>query len=304
MRRKKRAPPMSSANESWPSNFTAEPSDYKDYVFAPRQPLDGKNNVVRNVFVAEDGSVNEVIRLNILDDRHREDIVAFHFCMQYARIYYGHEPERPDFYIVGRDDPWDYRYVMHDGSRFNVEICRVASDSFLKLLKAENDCSLLLMKEQLYGYEIRKIEKCFPSTFPGQLVEEVSKPGSKHKVFPNAASYSPSRIFLRPPFEPRVDIKTVLSVALQKKLNKKNSEKNETHLVLDNLTTHATATDFDEAYNAISEFLKSMPFISVWLYTGYYSDDDGGNCEYSLTAIKVSGDLERKLQALYERQQV
>jgi hypothetical protein len=297
MRRKRGATAESNTPELKTPRFTADPSHYGAYEFSPRQPLDGKRNVGRHMFVDPDGSIREVIRLNVLNDRHREDIIAFHFCMQYAEVYYGSESDRPEFYIVGRDDPWDYRYVMHDGSRFNIEICRVASRDLLKLIKAENDCSLLLMKDSLYGYEIKKIERHFPGTFPDSLVDAASVPAAKKKQFPTGAFYSPNRAFLRPPFDPRLDVKAALKEAIQKKLIKKHPEKEETHLILDNLTTHASATDFFEAYGVSSETLDSLPFLSVWLYTGYYSDDDGDNCEFALTPIKISGDLEKKFAA-------
>jgi hypothetical protein len=281
--------------------FTAEPNHYGKYEFAPRQSLDGKYNVGRHVFFEPDGSYREVVRLNVLDDRHREEIVAYHFCMQYAEVCHGTDNDRPEFYVVGRDDPWDFRYVMHDGSRFNIEVCRVASVSFLRLLKAENDCSLLLMKENLYGHEIKKIEKHFPGTFPASLVEAASKPAAKRVQFPSGGLYSPSRAFMRPSFDPRLDVKAAVREAIQKKLIKNNSEKDETHLILDNLTTHATAAEFFEAYSDNSEILDAMPFLSIWLYTGYYSDDDGDNCEFALTPIKVGGELEKRLEAYLQK---
>lgn len=91
-----------------------------------------------------------------MDDRHREDIIGFHFAQQYAKIYYTGQPEQPQFYIVGRDNPWDIEYVMHDGTNFFLEICRVADRDFLKAMKIENDVTSLLLKSKLAGFEIKK----------------------------------------------------------------------------------------------------------------------------------------------------
>lgn len=220
--------------------------------------------------------------------------------MQYAEVCYGADQGQPEFYVVGRDDPWDFRYVMHDGSRFNVEVCRVASESFLRFLKAESDCSLLLMRDNLYGHEIKKIEKHFPGTFPAGLAEAASKSAAKRVQFQSDGLYSPSRAFVRPPFDPRLDVKAAVREAIQKKLIKKNSEKDETHLILDNLTTHAAAAEFFEAYGDNSEVLDAMPFLSIWLYTGYYSDD-GENCEFALTPIKLGAELEKKFETYLQK---
>ena len=97
--------------------------------FAPRADLVDKQNYSRHVFIERNGGVSEVVRLNVLDDRHREDIVGFHFAQQYAKIHYDEHPEQPQFYIVGRDNPWDIEYVMHNGTTFFLEVCRVSDIS-------------------------------------------------------------------------------------------------------------------------------------------------------------------------------
>ncbi len=55
---------------------------------------------------------------------------------------------------------------MHDGTTFFLEICRVADKDLLKAIKIENDVTALLMKSELKGFEIEKIEKHFPGTLP------------------------------------------------------------------------------------------------------------------------------------------
>lgn len=90
--------------------------------FEPHADLKDKHNFCRHVFFGPDGSVSEVVRLNVLNDRHREDIIGFHFAQQYAKIHFSEQPDQPQFYIVGRDNLWDIEYVMHDGTTFILEV--------------------------------------------------------------------------------------------------------------------------------------------------------------------------------------
>lgn len=87
---------------------------------------------------------------------------------------------------------------------------------------------------------------------------------------------------------PKLDLRSELKTALNKKANKKHLGKERTIVVLDNITTHSHPKDFFDALESLDGFLKSLPFYSVWLYTGYYSDDDGHNCEFSMISIKPS----------------
>lgn len=267
----------------------------EDRRFAPLSDLSEKRNYSRHVFIERDGSVSEVVRLNVLNDRHREDIIGFHFAQQYAKIHFGKQSEQPQFYIVGRDNPWDIEYVMHDGTTFFLEICRVADKDLLKAIKIENDVATLLQKSELKGFEIEKIEKHFPGTLPHDLVEKVQTKADKQRRFAwENISQSPD-LFLRPPMNPHLDLKKEIETALKKKLAKKHAGKDRTIIVLDNLTTHSAPEDFFDAVDDLSDFLDQLPFKSVWLYTGYYSDDDGYSCEYSLVPIKLSNEEARFL---------
>lgn len=260
----------------------------KENRFAPRADLKGKHNFSRHVFIDPEGSVSEVVRLNVLNDRHREDIIGFHFAQQYAKIHFAEQLEQPQFYIVGRDNPWDIEYVMHDGTTFILEVCRVADRDLLKAMKIENDVTSLLLKSELKGFEVQKIEKHFPGTLPDDLVAKVKNKADQKRRFTWKSSDDGPRLFLRPPMNPHLNLKEEIKIALKKKAAKKHAGKERTTIVLDNLTTHSEPEDFFIAVEELADFLDQLPFKSVWLYTGYYSDDDGYNCEYSMVPIKLS----------------
>ena len=251
--------------------------------FAPNADLADKKNYSRHVFIHPDGGLSEAVRLNVLDDRHREDIIGFHFSNQYAKDHYGQQFDQPQFYVVSRDNPWDFEYVLDDGTGFFLEICRIADQALLRAIRAENDVAKLLVKAELSGSEIRKVEKHFPGTLPEDLVELAKY--EKHRKFPMANNYLGPRLFFRPPMNPHIDLMQEIKVALEKKAQKKHDGKRETIIVLDNLTTHSSPSDFFDAFEGLSDFLRDLPFKSIWVYTGYYSDDDGYNSEFSMIPV-------------------
>ena len=201
--------------------FKSEYLGAEENSFAPRADLAGKHNFSRHVFIEVDGGVSEAVRLNVLSDRHREDIIGFHFAQQYAQIHYGSQGETPQFYLVGRDNPWDIEYVMHDGTTFFLEICRVANSDLLKAMKIENDVVALISKSALAGFEIQKIEKHFPGTLPRDLVEKVKTKADRKRNFTWDNTESAPKLFLRPPINPRLNLKQELELALKKKTDKK-----------------------------------------------------------------------------------
>jgi hypothetical protein len=267
--------------------FTSEVLGSGSYQFAPKADLDGKMNYCRHLFIDENGNTEEFIRLNVFDDRHREEIIGFHFAQQYASIRYRDSSEKPNFFVMGRDCPWDFEYVMHDGTHFFLEICRVGDKNLLKAIKAENDVMALLCKNELKGYEILKIERHFPGTMSEEVVGGIKSKIDKQRTFSVTPNIE-TRAFLRPSMVPTTDAKEAIKSAISSKNAKKHEERNKTILVLDNIMTHVKPSDFFEAIESLREYIDSVSFQSIWLYTGYYSDDHGYNCEYSLLPIKLS----------------
>ena len=280
------------------SPFTSEYKIGKGHRFAPFADLSDKANWSLHSFVEQDGSITEAIRLNVFDDRHREELIAFHYAQSYAKTHYRDTDEEPQFYVTGRDAPWDFEYVMHDGSSFFVEICRIADEALLRMIKIENDVQILLMNNWLRGYEIQKIEKHFPGTLPRDLVAKVVSRTDRGRRFHYSEASAGRRLFLRPPMTPTKDLVAKITTALIKKAQKKHAGKEQTTIILDNLTTHSSPDDFFEAFEDIADFLNDLPFASIWLYTGYYSDDNGYNCEYSLIPIKQSPQEQRFLDGV------
>lgn len=257
------------------------------YRFAPKNELEGKENASRHCFIDRTGEVHEVVRLNILHDRDREEVIAYHFSRQYAEIHYRESTAQPQFYMIGRDCPWDFEYVMHDGNSFYLEICRVAQTDLLKAMKIENDCLLLCNKERLTGYELLKLKKHFPDSVPDEVISKIVSKVDKLRLYSNKIADFQSSVFLRPPLDPFLDLKAAIETAVSKKSKKRHNGKDQTILLLDNITTHSSPSDFAEAFGELESLIIDTPFKEIWLYTGYYSDLECTDFEYSLMPVKL-----------------
>ena len=77
----------------------------------------------------------------------------------------------------------------------------------------------------------------------------------------------------------------LLEQVIQKKLNK-NHNKNNLILVLDDRTIKFSKKEHDDALIKLSTQSSELQFSMIWVYIGYYSDDDGLNAEFYLRRIK------------------
>lgn len=154
---------------------------------------------------------------------------------------------------------------------------------------------LILQKDKAHGFELLKVERAFPGTIPPDILAQIVTKVDKKKMFPIPDESRQPKMFLRPPLNPRINLSEAIQLAIQKKTNKKHKGKHETILVLDNLTTHSEPDDFFDALDKISDFIDETPFDSIWLYTGYYCNNYGEDCEYSLTPVKLSARDEEAL---------
>ncbi|QNL48304.1 hypothetical protein H8S90_16065 [Olivibacter sp. SDN3] len=65
-----------------------------------------------------------------------------------------------------------------------------------------------------------------------------------------------------------------------------------------NELTNTVTYELEDVVNYLDKlgnYFETLPFKEVWLYTGYYSDLDGNNAEYSFVPLKVE---EIKLEKL------
>lgn len=66
-------------------------------------------------------------------------------------------------------------------------------------------------------------------------------------------------------------------------------------LILDNRTTHFDLGDFRDAVEAIHLTKSERVFAEVWFYTGYYSEFDGSDAEWSLVPLAAPAAITNRL---------
>lgn len=96
------------------------------------------------------------------------------------------------------------------------------------------------------------------------------------------------RIILSNVPAPLKSLSEILNEVINKKLEKKHSGKEKTVLLIDNRTGAFDLPELQNSVEEISDDLDKTPFMEIWVYTGYASDFDGNNAEYSFTPIKCS----------------
>ena len=98
--------------------------------------------------------------------------------------------------------------------------------------------------------------------------------------------------------ETNESLKNIIENVIQKKEKKNHSEKETTVLVIDNRTSAFEISDFHVAARELSVYCESLPFPEIWFYTGYCSDNDGSNAEFSFAPIKVTNPQEVILEKI------
>ena len=96
---------------------------------------------------------------------------------------------------------------------------------------------------------------------------------------------------------PTEDLAQCIATAIRKKASKLHVDKSETVLVIDNRTVTYDQPDFERVMPEISAMAAESGFAEVWIYTGYCSDDDGNNAEFTLLSLKTTEARMRAHQA-------
>lgn len=272
-------------------NINANPSS-----FFPRKELEGKSNYKRYFRIERDGNTTEHILLHVPDIRLREQIICTHFLSFITKNIL---KEETGVVINSRDDPWDFSLELSNGSTFNLEIVSIANNkwSFEKSKREE------VLEEAETKTKIRLRELIKYASWQGdQSLEELADKYKSDGVGLNDLIKNPlyergTVLFLSHSGEEPDDVANLISTAILNKQNKPHTEKENTVLVIDNRTSCFRTSEFQDALHQLKELIKNSPFPELYLYTGYYSDDDGNNAEYSFMPLKIPKDKNDALQA-------
>ncbi len=252
----------------------------------PKQQLKNKNNFQKFALIHKDGSKVERIILSVPNIEKREEIICSHFLSRYVRFFIG---KRTGIKIISRDEPWDFEIELSNGEELTMEITSIADQPDLfKKFKYQERLLKCSSEPKIEFHELLKMNYNFPDKKIDNLIEDYENQDIAKNALVQNPYYLKNFIF-QSNFEEKVDsLDKLLKSSINKKVNKKHKGKQDLILIIDNRTVTFTLEDLYHHFETLDDYFKKLPFKEVWFYTGYYSDDDGNNAEYSLSPLKIS----------------
>lgn len=254
----------------------------------PKNHLTNKNNFQKFILVHRDGSKIERTILFVPNIEKREEIIFTHFLSRYVRFFIN---EQTEIKIISRDNPWDFAVELSNGEKLTIEITSIADQPDLfKKFKYQERLLTCSSKSEIQFHELIKLNYNFPDSRIDQLIKDYHREKIDKKALVNNPYYQKNFIFQSNFIERIESFDVLLKSSIDKKINKKHKGKQDLILIIDNRTINFTLEDLLHHFETLEDYFKKLPFKEVWFYTGYYSDNDGNNAEYSLTPIKISED--------------
>jgi hypothetical protein len=264
--------------------------------FYPVGSLEGKANFRRGIRVAPDGSATEHVRLQVPDARLREEIVLSHFLRSRVRWVIR---EQVGVTVISRDAPWDFAIALSNGTAFNVEITSIAEDHDIFAKKSGEE----LMRMHALTSEIplsllKRLSRKFPNERALELIADAeSRLARSSTLVSNPFATNGPLLFFEDDPGPTKRLVDLMKDAVEAKSQKRHAGKCNTILILDNRTTHYDLDNFWEAFEAIHQAKPEPVFAEVWFYTGYYSEFDGSESEWSLIPVSVPANVTDRLSS-------
>jgi hypothetical protein len=272
-------------------------------VFYPVSPLQGKMNFKRVLRIERDGSITARVFLDIGDPSHREFLICMHYLRHLARILLNADI---GMNILDRDNPWDFRLGLSTGDAFNVEITAVADNEHqFEINKREERLAQLSESSTIRLLDLRKLESLFPDqSVATQIAEHDTNGVSPDDLVANPFAQESERILISHLPEPFHSLEALIRSAVDKKASKNHQGKEETVLIIDNRTSAFDMPEYRSAAGALESYFEALPFPEIWFYTGYCSDDDGSNAEFSFAPLKLTGDRQKQFEAFLSRSEI
>ena len=258
----------------------------------PGKPLSGKRNFKSTFRIAEDGSVTQRVRLQVDDKFVREEIICKHFLSYYVRWVVR---DRVGVTFTSRDDPWDFGMVFSNGLDCFLEITAIAEAEQQFVERSREEKFAAVRHQQIIPVGLlRKLYRHWPSEDASALLATAEKLDNRTKVLnPWFGQVGP--IWVSRVGNPELSLLELIRAAVLSKAVKRHAGKGRTILVIDNRTAFELG-DYHEASRRFDELSEISPFFEVYLYTGYYSDDDGSNAEWSFAPILVTTQTAERIQ--------
>lgn len=263
------------------------PGSTRKAEFFPLGPLHGKRNYKQYFYIQRDGSILERVHLDVPDPSRREELICCHYLRHLARHFLSQDT---GVNVVGRDAPWDFSLEMSSGEAFFVEITSIAdSQRLFEINKREERLAYWIGHKHIPLYELKKLAFFFSD---GELEKAVldyeRQEQDPSAMVPNPLLEGRTTLFLSNIPEPEKTLSQLLRSATEQKVAKSHDGKEKVILIIDNRTGTFDVEDYRIAAGALANYFEGIPFREIWFYTGYYSDDDGNNAEFSFAPLKVT----------------
>jgi len=249
----------------------------------PVKSLEDKQNYKLTNRIFPDGSAIQLVRLRVLDKRHREEIIFVHFLSSYVRWIIR---EKVATTILSRDDPWDFKASMSNGEIFTVEITSISEgqQQFIERSREERIDSVASRPTLPFSF-LQKLHRDCPNEQGRKIISTAKAMALGPKDEVENPWYGKSVGWISDQPDQNASLFELVRDAINAKAAKAHEGKDQTILIIDNRTTTYELNDFYEASALFTELVTITPFKEVWFYTGYYSDDDGCNAEWSLAPV-------------------
>ena len=118
--------------------------------------------------------------------------------------------------------------------------------------------------------------------------------------------YYPPRntLFVSSIFETSDKLSDLLIDVGKNKINKIHKNKENTVLIIDNRTGAYDVKDYFEALDCINPLVQKWPFPEVWFYTGYFSDNNGQDAEFSFAPLKTTAEQSKVLEEMIKSKRI
>jgi hypothetical protein len=259
----------------------------------PIHNLDGKNNFQEFILVDRNGKTSSRIILFIPDAQLREEIICVHFLTRHVQLFL---EQTVGVKYISRDKPWDFEIELSNTDKLIIEITSIADE--IDLFKAFKYQERLIEKsnyEKIELHELIKLNSLFPDyEIERQIEKHIENKLQKTDLVPNP-HFKGKFLFQSSIREDLDNFEKILKESIEKKVNKNHSEKERVVLIIDNRTVSFDMENIVNHLNTLDDYFEKLPFKEVWLYTGYYSDYDGNNAEYSFIPLKIEDEKFEKL---------
>jgi len=255
--------------------------------FYPVNGLDDKSNYKRFIRVKRDGSLVERVFLDVPDPSERERLICMHYLRHITRHFLR---EDVGVNILARDNPWDFSLELSTGSVFYLEITSIADmPKHFEINKSEERFDKWRSEALIPLHELEKLGRLFPDKRIEKLVTACKSSGNSHDdLVENPFHEAGKCTFISTMPETSVSLEELIKSAVTKKERKRHLHKEKTVLIIDNRTSLFEISDYVEAAESLSDYCHALPFPEVWFYTGYCSDNDGYNAEFSFAPLKLN----------------